>query len=119
MGFSNEPYTAYLIFPKSLEEFAGRKIIGIDYNLVAVESARHASVKPAVPKVPKKPKPPRERSFGVTMKVTASTELTLTVSARNAQEAKAAALHNLERDRPDFSGAPVLTKVVQVKTVTS
>jgi hypothetical protein len=119
VGFSSEPYIAYLIFPKSLEQFADRKIVGIDYSLVAVESARHAAVKPALPKVPKKPKAPRERSFGVTMKVTASTEVTLTVSARNAQEAKAAALHDLERARPDFSEAPVSTKVVHVKTLSS
>jgi cytosine deaminase len=37
IGFHPGPHVAYWLFPKSLEKFAGRRIIGIDYELLPHE----------------------------------------------------------------------------------
>jgi hypothetical protein len=44
-GFEPEPHAQYLIFPRSLRKFVGRRIIGIRYDLVAEAVPAH----PALP----------------------------------------------------------------------
>jgi hypothetical protein len=38
VGFHEEPHAQYLVFPKTLREFSDRRVIGIDYGLLAQES---------------------------------------------------------------------------------
>ncbi len=43
IGFLQEPLSLYLEFPRSLGQFAGKRIIGIKYDLLAeTETARPA-----------------------------------------------------------------------------
>lgn len=35
VGFHPAPHAQYLVFPRSLKSFAGKRIVGIDFNLVA------------------------------------------------------------------------------------
>ena len=43
VGFSEGPHAQYLIFPKSLRRFADRRVIGIDYELLAARKETPAS----------------------------------------------------------------------------
>ena len=45
VGFEEQPHAQYLVFPKSLAAFEGRRVIGINYHLLA-EGSRPAA-KPA------------------------------------------------------------------------
>jgi hypothetical protein len=38
VGYQEEPHAQYLLFPKSLRHFVARRIVGIDYRLLAKES---------------------------------------------------------------------------------
>src|SRR4051794_41147617 len=54
VGFEEGGTRQYLIFPKSLRHFAGRKIVGIKYDLLSLKelpaSQRAAAPKPPPPK---------------------------------------------------------------------
>jgi hypothetical protein len=56
VGFVEEPNAQYLMFPKSLKRFAERKIIGINYELLAAGSRSSSHAKPPRAAVPAKPK---------------------------------------------------------------
>jgi hypothetical protein len=64
VGFAEAPNAQYLVFPKSLRRFADRRIIGINYDLMAKDSRPatekvKASKPPKVPKKTKAPPPPK------------------------------------------------------------
>src|SRR5688572_8992190 len=59
VGYVKEKYATYLIFPKSLEEFNGQRVIGIDYGILQSADVR---VGGKVPAAPKKPKPKEEKT---------------------------------------------------------
>src|ERR1041384_4707843 len=71
VGFVAEKYLTYLIFPKPLTAFAGKRIIGIKYDAVrdaGVSTARPVAAVPkrsAKPVAPKpKPKQPARNALG-------------------------------------------------------
>ena len=47
IGFEREKNAAFLIFPKSLKQFAGKRIVGIKYDLLAPAKAEGKPVKSA------------------------------------------------------------------------
>jgi hypothetical protein len=71
VGFTQGPEAQYLVFPKSLKRFTGRRVVGINYTAIAAESKpsrRPASeAKPTKPKIRSQPRPsasatpPRQR----------------------------------------------------------
>ena len=47
VGFEREKNAAFLIFPKSLKKFAGKRIVGIKYDLLAAAKPEGKPVKAA------------------------------------------------------------------------
>src|SRR5262245_57944752 len=108
VGFLKEKYVTYLIFPKSLRQFSGQRVIGINYDVLSSENvipfgdpqparARTKAAKappkekpaPKPKKEPKKEKPPPKRKqFSVRLRVTATVEKEFQVTAWNKREAE-------------------------------
>ena len=70
VGLLKDRQTQLLVFPRSLRRFEGRRIVGIDYTLLAPDPAPARAAPPAPPKSPrsrtirqpraeKRPAPPR------------------------------------------------------------
>jgi hypothetical protein len=130
VGFVEEKYVSYLVFPKSLIEFVGKRIVGVKYDTLRqadvtiphvvlakkqpVESPRAAFTRRIV-KFPAMAKPkPGPRLFTTTIRVTAIQELEVTVEARNKKEAGIKAAE-AARSQSDLSFAKVETKVVRIE----
>lgn len=64
VGFKPEAHAQYLVFPRSLKDFAGRRIVGVRYELLAEEppakprpKARRESPRSPSPVTPARPAP--------------------------------------------------------------
>ena len=109
IAFHQHANALYLVFPKSLPEEGGARVVGIRYDLIA-EQTNHQPVAKALkpegrPKASRlsvpfpsktgpqeKPKPVPRREFNVTIFRTASMQEEVTVVASNIHDAEAAAL---------------------------
>ena len=100
-GFYREPNAAYLIFPKSLQAYEGKRVVGIKYDLLAKSKPKGpmAKVRPqstgtagpaAIPQKAATARPPDR--FRVTIRFTAPVETALEVEAENKTAAKEQAL---------------------------
>ena len=86
VGFVREKFVSYLIFPKSLARFEGRRVIGIKYD--TLQQAGFSTPRVGVvgrgrstkPKPSPKPKP-RPKRFSATVRVTETNDVTVTVEA--------------------------------------
>ena len=107
VGFHGDRNVSYLLFPKPLTEFEGRKIVGIAYDAVHTPP-RGPVVKPFAGKKRPGPRPrPGTKSFSVTVCVTAQLEYTETVNAVSSAAAKKQALKAAESRDIDWSSAEV------------
>ena len=124
VGFVKEKFATYLIFPRSLKDFDGQRVIGIDYGVLQSADVRIGGKVPAIPKrsEPKKPKAkpvkaepepkpapakpvpkpkkekPEPKRFVAEVVVTTIDRRQVEVSAWNATEAKAKALRQVEEE---------------------
>ena len=64
VGYVKEKYATYLIFPKSLQEFSGQRVIGIDYSILQSADVR---VGGKVPARRKKPEPKKQKTRSAAM----------------------------------------------------
>jgi hypothetical protein len=130
VGFLKEKYVTYFIFPKSLRQLSGQRVIGINYDVLSSENvipfggpqpvrARTKSAKaPLQEKLAPKPKkekpPPQPKQFSVRLRVTATIEKDVEVTAWNKCEAE-----NKARDEAgeavDLSNVSTQTKVLRVR----
>jgi hypothetical protein len=126
VGLVEEKFVSYLVFPKTLRKFAGKRVIGIKYDTLKqskLTTARGASPGKKPPRnplaraainsrrAPAKPKPkPAPPRFTATVRFTAMQDVEVTVEARNQQEARAKAAE-AARPRIDWVSANVETKV--------
>src|SRR5437867_3612078 len=130
VGFLKEKYVTYLIFPKTLREFSGQRVIGINYDVLSSDNViPFGSPPPAKAKAkatkrppkkepapvpapePKKEKPPPQpKRFSVRLRVTVEKDIEVTGMNKREAENKAR-----EEATTDFSGASVQTKVVRVR----
>lgn len=116
VGFRSEPNASFLLFPKPLTEFSGRKIVGIAYEAVHTPP-RGPVVKSSAAKGKWKPAPrPGTRSFSVTICVTAQLEYSENVHATSSGAAKKEALKAAESRELDWSNAEVTHTVVGIKS---
>jgi hypothetical protein len=122
VGFIQKPGTAYLVFPKSLKGFEGKRIVGINYDLLDEAPPRGPIARaPAVARkvTPKKEKPPPQPRpdprFVVTLQHTATATTTVEVTAKNAEAAKKMASKQAEDAPFDLSQATIRTRVVAAK----
>jgi hypothetical protein len=94
IGFHKRPTGLYLVFPRPLKEFAGKRIVGIDYDLI-----RQPEVKD--PFVPEPRSAPKERKgkakkkqpkslplFTASIRFVATSETEIVVEAANAKSAR-------------------------------
>jgi hypothetical protein len=117
VGFHKENNAAYLLFPKPLTEFEGRKIVGIAYDAVYTPP-RGPIVKPSAGR--KKPAPratPGTKTFTVTIRITAELEYNETVNATSSAAAREEALKAAESRDLDLSLADVTRTIVGIKSL--
>jgi hypothetical protein len=131
VGFLKEKYVTYLIFPKPLPQFSGQRVIGINYEVLSSENvipfggpqrvrARPKATKARPPKEqpapkPKKEKPPPQpKQFSVRLRVTATVENDIEVTAWNKREAENKARSEAQ-EAIDLSSVPTQTKVIRVR----
>jgi len=102
VGFVAEKYLTYLIFPKPLTAFAGKRIVGIKYEAVReadlstarAVAAPKRSTKPASPKPKPKPRPKR---FTAKVRVTSTNEIKVSVKAFDQAEARSKAEQEIQK----------------------
>jgi hypothetical protein len=127
VGFVEQKHVSYLVFPKSLGEFVGKRIVGIKYDTL-----QHAEMAiPRVASIKKKsivsatgvrggkiiafPAPkPAPQAFTATVRLTATQELAVSVEAQNEKEARIKAAE-AARSQGDLSSAKVETKVLRMR----
>ena len=117
VGFHKDNNVAYLLFPKPLTEFEGRKVIGIAYDAVHTPP-RGPVVKPSAGKRKAHARPsPGTKSFSVTICVTAQLEHTETVNATSSAAARQEALKAAQSRDVDWSSAEVTRTIVGIKSL--
>jgi hypothetical protein len=113
VGYVSEPGVAYFIFPKSLEPFAGRKIIGIQYDLVAPGKPHGRAVTRG-----QRPKArPAAKRYEVTLRVMAVVHVTQTVEAASMREAEEAAMKDAQTREINFANAKLIRRVMKARQV--
>jgi hypothetical protein len=135
VGYVKEKYATYLIFPKSLREFDGQRVIGIDYSILQSANVRIGGKVPAPRKKPEakkvksaaipKPEPPKPepkpekpkpqpKRFRVNVQITTVDRKEVEVTAWNQAEAKASAIREVEASS-NFNKARMAAKAVKVR----
>lgn len=137
VGYVKEKYSTYLIFPKSLREFSGQRVIGIDYGILESADVRIGGKVPAPRKTPPpkkersaaisnkkppkpepKPKPekpkPQPKQFRVEVQITTVDRKEIEVTAWNQAEAKANAIREIQSST-DFDKARMTVKAVKAQ----
>jgi hypothetical protein len=133
VGFLREKNSSYLIFPKSLDDFKSRRIVGIKYDLIqtpgplgrvirpetAEKAKRNRNIQPAEWE-PRAAMPTGEthaakhkKRFKVNIRFAATSEVVEEVEADSIAEAKEAAVNRA--DLPDFRRGTITRKVVKVR----
>jgi hypothetical protein len=117
--FLPERYVSYLIFPKPLTAFKGKRAVGIKYDVVsdaAISTSRGTavpttrSVRPAQPKPKPKPRPKR---FTATVRLTTTNDVHVTVEAFDENEAREKA-ENAARKQRTSESQQVTTKLLSL-----
>lgn len=131
VGFLREKNVSYLVFPKSLEAFKDRRIVGIKYDLIHTPGPVGTVIRPQkLPKAKRRQKVvPAEweeandkavaggpgkgkKTFRVTIRFSATAEVKEQVKAASKKEAKEAAL--TRATVPNLRKGTVTRKVVKV-----
>ena len=119
VGFEEESPASYLVFPKSLKEFSGKRIVGIKYDLIAPSKPKGKPVR--VKTGEQQDGAGAERSiekevrFDVTLECTAQLEMTETVTAESKKKAEKIARERLDELVLDFSKAKKRWRVRKVR----
>ena len=137
VGFHRAEHASYWIFPKSLDAFKGKRVIGIKYDLLKlptpkghVKSTAEPTRKPPpkdaekqIKEQPKKPPPepqpekpkPQVRRFRVTIRSVATVEDDREVEAKTAKEAGELALQMVVDKPVELPAERVMRKVTGVR----
>jgi hypothetical protein len=132
VGFHQEPNVAYWLFPKKLDAFKGKKIVGIDYALLSPPKVTGPLAKstpakrprqPPVPvfaepppkAAPLKPEPSPLRNFRVTVRYTSTVEVPQDIQAKTQREAKTQAMSAPPPSSAEFEKGVQQRKVLRIK----
>lgn len=124
VGFHREANASFWIFPKRLDAFQGKRVVGVDYSFVEKPLVlNHAEAKDDKPgrrppraKLKTTPPPaPTVKKFNVIVRSVASVEIEREVEAETAKKAREVALKAAADAEVGFSKGKVSHKVVQVK----
>jgi len=130
VGFHRDPMVSYWIFPKPLDAFVNKRVIGIKYDLLKapeLKSARPPAIAAAAPEAGKRPAsrpgferptpsqpptppPPRASRFRVTIRCVSTVDLVQEVECGSMQEARRRALQLASGTKVDFSGGGTQTR---------
>ena len=120
-GFKRSKAASYLVFPKSLAGFEGRRVVGIKYEQFAPSKPVGKRVQPLEQPAPRKPETPKPKAgpkqYEVRVRVEATAEQTFVVDAQNRTEAEQAALVASEERGSDLGGAKFTRRIAKVRTV--
>lgn len=117
IGFQLKPQAAYLVFPKPLPRLRDARVIGIHYELLAERKRTETSpraTRSKAPKVKRKAEKPLV-TFEVLLRRTAVIETSVSVLARNKNDAKEKAVETTRREPFDVSRAIVTNEVTAVE----
>jgi hypothetical protein len=121
IGFDQQAFASYLVFPRPLPAANHARVIGINYELieestaldpvkdgVARSKAKPAQHKPAVPPLPK------QKTFSVVVRRTARVELAFTIRASSKSAARIEALKTAKHQFFDLSKAVFHEELVSI-----
>ncbi|HTL59396.1 MAG TPA: hypothetical protein VL361_27240 [Candidatus Limnocylindrales bacterium] len=117
VGFHQQPYASYLIFPKPLPTAEPLHVVGIKDELMAQPKVDHP-IGPVKAKPPKRPtlKPIEvDKTYNVHIRRTAVVEKTLEIQAASQAEARKKALQTAESEPFDLAKAAVKTEVKELQ----
>jgi len=126
VGFSADAQTSnlYLVFPKSIQDFAGKRVVGIKYDLLVeaeprgpVARGRRERPAAAPPRKKEPPAPKPEPRFAVEVERSATVTTTLEVTAKTAAVARKMALEQAAETPPDMSRATLRTRILSARKV--
>jgi hypothetical protein len=116
IGFSEQKHSTYLIFPKSLRQFEGMKVVGIKYDLIEEpipkDPARVRTSGSATPNP--EPKPIRKKHFKVIIEQTFKIKRVSEVDAPTKAVAKDLAFEEIHSEEPNLSNVAATEKVLSV-----
>ena len=100
IGFHEQSFALYLIFPRPLPKESEAIVIGINYDLFKEASVRQTVKEPRIkpPKTVPKKMPPA-RKFSVVILRTATVETSLSVTAINLRVAEEQALQRIDKTK--------------------
>ncbi len=109
--------SAYLVFPKPLPPLTDARVIGIHYELLAERKSTESSQRAVRSKAPNVKRRAEKRlfSFEVLLRRTAVIETTVSVLARNKNEAREKASATTRREPFDATRAIVANQVTAVE----
>ena len=125
IGFDQQAFASYLVFPRPLPHANDARVIGINYELIE-ESTVLDPVKVAVPrskaKLPTQRKPalppvPKQKTFDVVVRRTARVESAFTIRASSKSAARVEALKTAKHQFFDLSKAVFHEELVSVDGV--
>jgi hypothetical protein len=127
VGFVREGSNVYLVFPKSVKDFEGKRVIGIKYDLLAeakprgpARSARRERRKgPAAPRKKEAPAAKPEPRFAVEVERTAAARMTVEVTAKTAALARELALEQVKQMPVEVEHAAVRTRILSARKMTT
>jgi hypothetical protein len=118
IGFVKEKNANYFIFPKSLKQFEGLKVVGINYELIEEPIPKHSvASKPTSPQArPKRfPAPLKKKRFQVVGEKIIRFEIEKVIEAENKESAKTLALKEIQSEPTDPSESSTEVKVISIK----
>lgn len=123
VGYVAERFVTYLLFPKPLTEFKGRRVIGIDYDALRQADVAHPSSGTKIPKRAAKPKPavkaqPSPSRYKAAVRLVAFEELEVVVEAMNVKEARATAIEKA-KSRSSLNSQKVEAKLLRLNKETA
>jgi len=115
LGFHQDPYASYLVFPKPLRVDSDSRVIGISYDLTFEPRVTDPLYKRALQAPAKKAKTaPTEKLFTVIVRRTDVVETSVDVQARNGHEAEQKGMELVRREPFDGSKAVIKNQVIGV-----
>ena len=126
VGFKKTKNASYLIFPRSLDAYADKRIVGIKYDLLSKSPAKGPKIKPGrKPSAAPDRKQPRETTpttkqqslFQVHIRYTAEVEQSESIEAPSEAAARKIALEHAGSITPDFNSAKLTRRIVKLDKI--
>ena len=123
IGFEQQAFASYLVFPRPLPRANDARVIGINYDLIEESAvpdpvklgAPRSKTKPPTQRQPSLPAAPKQKTFGVVVRRTAKVELAFTVRATGKSAARVEALKAAKHEPFDLAKAVFHEELLSVE----